>query len=91
MNIRKPIRCSRCGKRLKKGGDNYRLDCTLYADFDGYIGTDAGKRDFEEILTEIEESGMSESELEEQVYFNLKQILCFDCRTQIIEFLKGNG
>jgi hypothetical protein len=91
MNIRKPIRCNRCGKRLKKGGDNYRLDCTLYADFDGYIDTGAGKSDFEEILTEIEESGMSESELEEQVYFNLKQILCFDCRTQIIEFLKGNG
>ena len=90
MKSKQPARCGRCGKRLKKGGDNYRLECIVYADFDGFIDLAAGGENLKKMAADIEESGLSEAELEEQVYFNLKQMLCLDCREQVIDFLKRN-
>ncbi|NLI15211.1 MAG: hypothetical protein GX409_02870 [candidate division Zixibacteria bacterium] len=83
------LRCGRCGKRLKKGGDNYRLACTVASHFDGYLDLAAVNREPTEVLSEIEESGLTEKELSEQVYFKIEQLLCFDCRREIVEFLKG--
>jgi len=88
MNMKRVVRCGRCGKRLKKGGDNYRFSCAVISDFDGHIsaGTD---RSVEDYVDMIESSDLSEQELEEQVYYKLDQVLCFECRNEIINFLKG--
>ena len=90
MPEKETSRCQRCGRRLKKGGNNYRLECSVMADFDGYIDAAAAKTPAEKIVEEIETSGMTEQELEEQVYFVLKQKLCSNCRDEIVEFLKGS-
>ena len=89
MSAKKIVRCQRCGKRLKKGGDNYRLECSIIADFDGYIDMSGKPGALEELIDEIAASDMTESELQEQVHFVLKQKLCFDCRNAIVDFLKG--
>jgi hypothetical protein len=91
MREKKGIRCGQCGKRLKKGGDNYRLECTVVSDFDGYINVPAKQTDIQELFDEIQYSGLTEQELQEQVYFHLKQKLCLDCRNKIVNFLKGLG
>ncbi len=89
MAEKKIVRCQRCGKRLKRGGDNYRLKCTLTADFDGYIDTSISNANIEKIIGEIETSGMTEAELQEQVYFVLNQKICLDCRNEVVNYLKG--
>jgi len=89
MSTKRAARCSRCGKRLRKGGDNYRFECTIVADFDGYLDMTVANRNWQEITSEIAQSGLSEEELEEQVYFKLNQLLCFDCRQAVMDFLKG--
>ncbi len=89
MSDKKIVRCERCGKRLRKGGDNYRLDCTVVSDFDGYINISASQEDIEESIKEIELSGLTPQELEEQVYFRCKQKLCFNCRNSVVNFIKG--
>ena len=71
MSEKKAIRCGQCGKRLKKGGDNYRLECTVASDFDGNINVSAKQTDIQKICNDIEQSGLTEQELEEQVYFHL--------------------
>ena len=88
MSEKKAVRCGQCGKRLKKGGDNYRLECAIISDFDGYINIAATQKDIRELSNEIEQSGLTEQELQEQVYFELKQKLCLDCRSKIIKYLK---
>jgi|WetSurMetagenome_2_1015567.scaffolds.fasta_scaffold1040718_1 hypothetical protein len=88
MTAKENARCGHCGKRLKKGGDNYRLDCSVVSDFDGYLDATAVNRDPGELIAEIAQSGLNEDELTEQVYFELKQLLCFDCRNEIIDYLK---
>lgn len=89
MAVKESNRCGRCGKRLKKGGDNYRLTCTIASHFDGYIDATVANREQADLLSEIAESDLSEDELTEQVYFKLEQLLCFDCRSEIVEYLKG--
>ena len=89
MTDKKNVRCYRCGKRLKKGGDNFRLECTITADFDGHIDTSVDRKGLEDVIEEIELSGLTEKELEEQVYFYLKRRMCLDCRNEIVNFLKG--
>lgn len=88
MAIKEVSRCGRCGKRLKKGGDNYRLACTISSHFDGYLDATVANREPAELLSEIAESGLTGDDLTEQVYFKLEQILCFDCRSDIVEYLK---
>jgi hypothetical protein len=80
-------RCARCGKRLKKGGVSYRLRAELISRFDGYI-QDKGK-DLDETLEKIESdvAGMSEEELEKQVYQKIEYIVCSSCRDEIERFL----
>jgi hypothetical protein len=88
MTVKETFRCERCGKRLKKGGDNYRLECTVASYFDGHLDTTAVNRDPGELISEIAESDLTADELTEQVYFKLEQLLCFDCRADVIEYLK---
>lgn len=89
MKAKKPVRCKLCGKRLKKGGDNYRLECTVISDFDGYINLSASQTDIRELIDDIEHTGLTEQELNEQVYFKLKGKLCLDCRNRVVNFIKG--
>lgn len=91
MNVKKAVRCQRCGKRLRKGGDNYRLECTIASDFDGYLSAASKKADIQEIIDDIEVSDLTEQELQEQVYFNCNHKLCFDCRNTVVDYLKGFG
>jgi hypothetical protein len=88
MADKQTFRCGRCGKRLKKGGDNYRLQCSVASHFDGYLDATATNRDSAELISEITESGLTEDELTEQVYYKLEQLLCFDCRVEVVEYLK---
>lgn len=88
MADKQAFRCGRCGKRLKKGGDNYRLQCIIASHFDGYLDVAAARRDPAELISEIAESGLAEDELTEQVYYRLEQLLCFDCRAKVVEYLK---
>jgi hypothetical protein len=89
MSAGKISRCQRCGKRLKKGGDNYRLECSIVADFDGYIDASLDRSSIVELAEAIVLSGLTEEDLEEQVYFVIKQKLCRDCREEVVAFLKG--
>jgi len=89
MTDKKNVRCYHCGRRLKKGGDNYRLECTIVADFDGYIYTSDAPEDIEGMVEDIELSGLTGEELQEQVYYNLKRRLCHQCRDEIVKYMKG--
>ncbi|MCP4583311.1 MAG: hypothetical protein GY839_17020 [candidate division Zixibacteria bacterium] len=89
MTDKKDARCYRCGKRLKNGGDNYRLECTIVADFDGYIDISDTPKGLEELVANIELSGLTEEELQEQVYYRLKRRLCHLCRDEIVKYMKG--
>jgi hypothetical protein len=86
-------RCARCGKRLKKGGIYYRLNAELISSFDGHIQVDE-KIDLEERIKEIEEKveGLTEREMEEQVYKRFDYYICSVCRDTIDTFLEpGDG
>jgi hypothetical protein len=89
MSEIKGNRCGLCGRRLRKGGDNYRIECTIVADFDGYLHISSDNAEIQKIIEDIEYSGLSERELEEQVYFHFKQKLCSECRHKTVNFLKG--
>lgn len=84
------LNCERCGKRLRKGGDNFILDASLISDFDGYLDIFAENLSPEELVEQIEDSGLTERELEEQVHYHLRQKICQECRNSIISFLKGH-
>jgi len=88
MNKVKAIRCGRCGKRLRKGGDNYRFNCEIASDFDGHIQINPDKIEFENIIDDVVTSGKSSEELEEDVYFERKHKLCHPCRDEIVILIK---
>ena len=89
MNMKKAATCSLCGKRLRKGGDNYRIECVIASDFDGYINMPANQADIQKLIDDINLSDLGEEELNEDVYFELKGKLCHSCRNEIVDFIKG--
>jgi uncharacterized protein with PIN domain len=91
MSDRKMNRCARCGKRLRKGGDNFNFACTITADFDGYINISPGPGKIEKTIQDIELSGLTAPELEQQVYFDRRFKLCFDCRNEVEKIIRGIG
>ncbi len=84
----KKLRCARCGIRFKKGGVSYRLKAELVSHFDGYIDV-SGKKGLGEIIDKINDdlSGLSEKEIEKQVYQKFEYIVCPVCRDEIEGFL----
>ncbi len=90
MSDDRKSRCERCGRRLRKGGDNYRLKVTLVSDFDGYLDPAAFHKSPMEIIESIERSPLTARELEEQVIYDLDQKICQECRNSIVTFLKGS-
>ena len=89
MEKRTTNRCDRCGKRLRKGGDNYNFACTITADFDGYINIRPGPGKVEQVIQDFELSGLTADELEQQVYFTRRFKLCFDCRNEVEKMIRG--
>jgi hypothetical protein len=81
-------RCSRCGRRIKKGGIAYRLKAELISSFDGYL-TINERANMHDLLEELKESfgGLSAKELEEQVYKLHEYMICTSCRDEIDRFL----
>jgi uncharacterized protein Yka (UPF0111/DUF47 family) len=89
MNANGKKRCSRCGKRLKKGGAFYKLSAELISSFDGYIQVDE-KENLAERIKEMEQEvdGLTEKEMEEQVYKKYDYYVCPACRDEIDTFLE---
>jgi hypothetical protein len=87
-------RCARCGKRRKKGGTFYRLRAELISSFDGYIQFDE-TADMKEKIKEVEREveGLTEKEMEEQIYKRFDYYICPVCRDEIDTFLEteSNG
>lgn len=85
------LRCHLCGKRFKKGGTRYRLNLEIISDFDGHIEDFSKKPDdylqkkVDEILEQT--SGMTEEELEEEVYLKRNWLLCIGCRERFLRAL----
>ncbi len=90
MSIDRKRRCERCGRRLRKGGDNYLLKLAVVSDFDGYLDPKIWHKSPAELIEQIERSPLTEQELEEQVFFTLDKKICLECRNSIVTFLKGS-
>jgi hypothetical protein len=86
------LRCDLCGKRFKKGGTRYRINLEVVSDFDGYIEDFSKKPDdylqekVEKILEQTQ--GMTEQELEEEVYLKRNWLVCVSCRERFLRALK---
>ncbi len=85
------LRCHLCGTRFKKGGTRYRLNLEIISDFDGHIEDFSKKPDdylqkkMDEILEQT--SGMTEEELEEEVYLKRNWLVCVACRERFLRTL----
>jgi DNA-directed RNA polymerase subunit RPC12/RpoP len=84
----KKQRCTRCGKRFKKGGLAYRIKAELLSHFDGHI-RDSGES-LAELVEKIERDmeNVSEEQLEKQIYQKFDYIVCPACRDEIERFLQ---
>lgn len=86
------LRCDLCGKRFKKGGTRYRINLEVISDFDGHIEDFSKKPDdylqekIEKIMGQTE--GMTEQELEEEVYLKRNWLVCVGCRDKLVRALK---
>mgnify|MGYP000072065291 CR=1 FL=1 len=90
MSDDRKSRCERCGRRLRKGGDNYLLKVMIVSDFDGCLDPRILHESPAELIEQIEQSPLNEQELEEQVIYGLDQKICLECRNSIVAFLKGS-
>lgn len=72
--------CDKCGEYLPEGSLKYCVHIQLVADYDGVMVGDGPDAELEagELLDEGE--GMSEQELEDDVYQELSFVLCSRCR-----------
>lgn len=87
-NEQEKRRCEYCGKRLKKGGNNYRLNIEIISDFDGHLSLPLDEqRDYQQdiktILEQIKDK--SSSELEDEVYLKIEKIICAECRKVVLK------
>ena len=82
-------RCARCGKRIKKGGQSYRLKAELISHFDGYMQFNK-KEGLEAQIAQLnkEMENMSAEDIERHVYEKFEYIICPGCRDEILDFLR---
>jgi hypothetical protein len=86
------LRCDICGKRFKKGQTRYRINVEVISDFDGYI-EDFSKKPHDYLEKKIgkiikETEGLTEKELEEEVYLKRHGLICVNCREEFLKLLK---
>jgi hypothetical protein len=81
-------RCTKCGKRIKKGGAAYWLKAELVSEFNGHIYPDE-KTDLKGFIEKvnIELEGLSPEEIEEQIYKKFEYLVCVKCRDKLDRFL----
>ncbi len=78
------VRCGFCARPLESGSLRYVLMWKLFADYDGIIDLEDGKK-LEVTMRAIEAS--SPAELEDQIYMESRHILCPLCREEILDTL----
>jgi hypothetical protein len=90
MNPAYKNRCARCGKRLKKGGPAFRLKAELISHYDGYIRVNPNN-DIGQTLdkTNADLEGLTEEEIEKQVYQKFEYIICVSCRDEMERYLQA--
>ncbi len=78
--------CRRCNKKIPDGGLFYIVKLSAASGYDGVINRSL---DVEEtgVLDDI--TGRSPEDLEKDVYFERDVILCYTCRTAVIELFCG--
>jgi hypothetical protein len=78
--------CGRCNRAIPDGGLFYRVRLSALSGYDGVIDATA---DFEEsgILEEIAQR--PPEDLERDIHFEQEVILCYACRTAVIDFFCG--
>lgn len=74
--------CSRCGRKLKRGETKYVIYISIVSDFDGVlpVGED---EDIQELIESGE--GLSEEELNNEVYEEMAFLVCKSCRDKFRE------
>jgi len=78
------VRCGFCAKELKPGGLRYVLMWKLFADYDGIIDIEDGKK-LEAIMNPVETA--STAEIQDQIYMENRHVLCPQCREEILDTL----
>jgi len=80
--------CFKCGRKIEEGALFYRLELKIFSGFDGTIVESPDPERYRELLSKLEnEHALS---AEEDVYKELKIILCKNCKDVFIRFL-GNA
>jgi len=89
MNDKEKTRCARCGKRIKKGGVCYQVKTELISHFDGHLST-SQHESMSEILAHLDSDldGLTEDQLEKQIYHKIEYLACPVCRDEIEKFLE---
>jgi hypothetical protein len=93
--VKKKVRCIKCGKRLKKGGLKYNIKIQVASDFDGYL-EDYSKKPLDYLekrlrMLEKDLEHKTEKELGEDVYIEKSFLVCEGCRDRFVEILKKFG
>jgi hypothetical protein len=87
--------CGICGKRLRKGGNNYRMKLEIISDFDGHLSVpyDENRKYEDEMKELIDKLGdIPAEELEEEVYYGKELLICAQCRKALIhQFSTGDN
>ncbi len=85
------LRCDFCSRRFKKGGTRYRIKIEVVSDFNGYL-EDWSKKPKDFLQKNIEKTledtkGMTEKEIEEQIYLKREFLCCVRCREKLLGYL----
>ncbi len=78
------VRCGFCARPLESGSLRYVLMWKLFADYDGIIDLEDGKK-LEVTMRAVKAA--SPAELEDQIYMESRHILCPLCREEILDTL----
>jgi hypothetical protein len=78
--------CGRCNRAIPDGGLFYRVTLSALSGYDGVIDPSADLSQ-SQILEEI--AGKKPEDLEHDIHFEQEVILCYACRTAIIDLFRG--
>ncbi len=83
----KPNICFRCGLPIKEGEKFFNIFLQISSGFDGVITEGPSPERIREILDALET--MTDAKIENDVYKELKIILCPGCKSELIKTLLG--
>ena len=88
MIEKEKARCTRCGKRFKKGGVRYRIKTELISHFDGHLAINQNES-MSEMRSKLgsDLDGLTEEQLEKQIYYKIEYLVCPVCRDEIEKYL----